>query len=294
MADTLDAAAPLEDATLVPSSTSREEPTPAADIDVALAGEPSILGMQQVAGPPYKLLFATVFCLAVLPDFANSTIFSDVEAFSLTEPLGSDAYLLIRSLQVLLPTLLLMRLLPWGWSFYGVVRFEAAKDLPNGCGLAIITNIAEVIFLLLAAALVPDFYESDFADVWVEQQGAEVEADAESLFDGASEESGSAAQRLAAVAGIVSVTAIVANSVAEEFAIRGLLLPVLLQRFGSRFWAVALSSALFASYHVYQGYLGMITAFIFGAIYGGYFIRRGRIWPLVVGHTAANLWYTYG
>jgi membrane protease YdiL (CAAX protease family) len=50
-------------------------------------------------------------------------------------------------------------------------------------------------------------------------------------------------------------------------------------------WAVILLSAvLFALAHIYQGPANMIGIFIAGVIYGYFYLKNGRIWPMIIAH----------
>ena len=79
-----------------------------------------------------------------------------------------------------------------------------------------------------------------------------------------------------------------ANSIAEELAMRGYLIPRFEELFKSPVIAVGLSSALFASYHIYQGVQSVIAIFMFGIVYGIFFCLLRRLWPLVIAHTLTN------
>jgi len=50
-------------------------------------------------------------------------------------------------------------------------------------------------------------------------------------------------------------------------------------------WGVLVTSgALFGLVHVYQGWLNVLAIAIQGVLYGWYYLRVGRIWPMIVGH----------
>jgi membrane protease YdiL (CAAX protease family) len=84
----------------------------------------------------------------------------------------------------------------------------------------------------------------------------------------------------------------VANSVAEEITVRSFLQTRLLQLFASPLWAILASAALFASYHAYQGGLGLATAFTTGIVFGAVFHRTRTVWPVILAHTALNIVYS--
>lgn len=250
--------------------------------------------LRDSSAPPYGLVIGAIFCLAVLPDFVNATVYAHIEEIAVDDQLGSDLMLLLRSLQVFVPTLLIMRLLPWDWQFYGIDRPRLLRDLAAGLALAFLAAIAQSLFLSTAASVTPSFYQTDVVDRWYQAYEAQADPDAARVSAWFTDEDEFAAQRLATLTIVISVATLIANSFAEEFAIRGLILPVLWRRFGSAFWAIVVSSALFASYHIYQGYLNMLATFVLGIVYASYFVKFGRLWPLVVAHTITNLVYTYG
>lgn len=53
--------------------------------------------------------------------------------------------------------------------------------------------------------------------------------------------------------------------------------------------AVLLSAALFGAIHTQQGSFGVAWAVVAGLVYGIFFVRVRRIWPLVLAHTLWNV-----
>ncbi len=87
---------------------------------------------------------------------------------------------------------------------------------------------------------------------------------------------------------LVGGVALLANSVAEELVCRAYLISRL-QRVGLRqVHALLVSSALFASYHIYYGVGGVIDIFAFGLVMGVVFMWTGRLLPVVIAHTLYN------
>lgn len=89
---------------------------------------------------------------------------------------------------------------------------------------------------------------------------------------------------------IVFLFAFVIQSAAEEILFRGYLLTTLFNRIGV-FWAVLLSSAVFALLHVVNGGMTvlMITqVFLLGAFFGFYVVRTNNIWGACGMHFAWN------
>lgn len=70
----------------------------------------------------------------------------------------------------------------------------------------------------------------------------------------------------------------------EEVVVLGYLTTRLRQIGTSPYAALAASSLLRGSYHLYQGWGGFLGNAILGAIFGILFLRRGRLWPMVIAH----------
>jgi membrane protease YdiL (CAAX protease family) len=75
---------------------------------------------------------------------------------------------------------------------------------------------------------------------------------------------------------------------AEELVMRGYLIPRFEQLFGSSVKAVVVSSLMFASYHAYQGAGGVMSAFVFGLVWGVAFCWIRRVWPIALAHAINN------
>ena len=57
-----------------------------------------------------------------------------------------------------------------------------------------------------------------------------------------------------------------------------------------RWGAVILSTALAGMTHAYQGPAGIISTGLMGLIAALFYLRRGRIWPLIVSHALYDAW----
>ena len=53
---------------------------------------------------------------------------------------------------------------------------------------------------------------------------------------------------------------------------------------------MAASAILFGLMHYYQGPAGVISIGVMGLVYALVYVRRGRIWPLIVGHALYDAW----
>jgi len=96
----------------------------------------------------------------------------------------------------------------------------------------------------------------------------------------------------AMVAGKLSLAAVVAvsliNPIFEEVFVCAYVIRAL-QRNHSPAFAVNVSVAIRASYHLYQGPIGAISLVIVGLILGWWFVRTGRLWPAIIAHGLMDL-----
>ncbi len=74
------------------------------------------------------------------------------------------------------------------------------------------------------------------------------------------------------------------SGAAEEIVVCAYLLTRLRQMKWSDSRAIAASATLRGSYHLYQGYGGFIGNAVMGVLFGLWFQRTRRVWPLVVAH----------
>src|SRR5262249_7548890 len=81
-----------------------------------------------------------------------------------------------------------------------------------------------------------------------------------------------------------------ANGFAEELVMRAYLITRLARLLRSDLQSVFLSAFLFASYHVYQGPNAAGSIFLFGLIYGGFYLLLRRVWPFALAHMLTNVY----
>ena len=87
----------------------------------------------------------------------------------------------------------------------------------------------------------------------------------------------------------VLVASAAMNGILEEVVMIGYLFTRWLQA-GWRAWVVVAVSALVrGSYHLYQGFGGFVGNVIMGAIFGVFYLRVKRLWPLVIAHTLLDV-----
>lgn len=81
----------------------------------------------------------------------------------------------------------------------------------------------------------------------------------------------------------------VANAWAEEVLVVGWLLTVLRRLGLSENRSLAVSALLRGSYHLYQGFGGGLGNVVMGLVFGRYWQRSGRLWPLVGAHALIDV-----
>jgi membrane protease YdiL (CAAX protease family) len=81
-----------------------------------------------------------------------------------------------------------------------------------------------------------------------------------------------------------------ASAFSEELVTRVYLITRFEYLLRSRGSAVVLSAVLFATYHGYQGVVGLVDTMAFGLVYGVAFLLFRRVWPLAIGHALFNIY----
>jgi len=79
----------------------------------------------------------------------------------------------------------------------------------------------------------------------------------------------------------------IVNGIYEETFLNGYLVPAL-QSFGAAF-AVGVSVLVRVLYHLYQGPLGALAVLFTGIIFGVYFWKTRKLWPVAFAHVFADL-----
>ena len=135
-----------------------------------------------------------------------------------------------------------------------VPRPHRTRDWLEGAGLAALIGIPGLALYFAAVQLgwSKEVIPSDFANAWVEIP--------------------------------VSLLKAAANAFAEETVVVMWLMTRLRQAHWSLPATLAASSILRGSYHLYQGVSAGCGNIIMGLIYGYYYHRTGRVWPLVIAH----------
>jgi membrane protease YdiL (CAAX protease family) len=86
--------------------------------------------------------------------------------------------------------------------------------------------------------------------------------------------------------GIAIIGAII-NPIFEEFLWLGYTIPAIGARYGLRA-AVVASVVLRVAVHSYQGNLALMTILPTGLVFTWYFVRTGRLWPVIVAHAVVD------
>ena len=207
-----------------------------------------------------------VFFLAVFPDLLRS--FMETNSTDAVSSSFNSLFLLllVRSLQVSLPILLILKLRKVRWADYGFVKFRLLRDPLAALGLAVLGYITYYIF---AYGLF--FVGFDFSG----------DSDA---FQSVTQD---------ARIGIGTITLLIlascANGFAEEIAVRSYLLVRIGELCGSIVVGALLTTILFAAYHSYQGRYGIVSALAVGAVFASYFVITKQFWPIAIAHTLLDL-----
>ena len=135
-----------------------------------------------------------------------------------------------------------------------VPRPHRTRDWLEGAGLAALIGIPGLALYFAAVHFgwSKEVIPGDFANAWVEIP--------------------------------VSLLKAAANAFAEETVVVMWLMTRLRQAHWSLPATLAASSILRGSYHLYQGISAGCGNIIMGLIYGYYYHRTGRVWPLVIAH----------
>lgn len=104
----------------------------------------------------------------------------------------------------------------------------------------------------------------------------------------------------AAAAGNVSLLTMtllsMVNPVFEEVLVVGYVMTVVQRRHGM--WiAINVSTLIRLSYHLYQGPIAIVSIVPMGLLFGYYYARTGKLWPLILAHALMNfipLYLLYG
>ncbi|HOZ50820.1 MAG TPA: type II CAAX endopeptidase family protein [Chitinophagaceae bacterium] len=86
-----------------------------------------------------------------------------------------------------------------------------------------------------------------------------------------------------------TIIMVIVNSIYEEFLLTG----YLYKRFEDFHPAILilLSFIMRASFHTYQGLFNLIMVFILALIFGLYYLRYRKLWPIIIAHGIGNIFH---
>jgi len=82
------------------------------------------------------------------------------------------------------------------------------------------------------------------------------------------------------------------NPVFEEVIVAGYVMTVIQRRHGMWF-AINVSTLIRLSYHLYQGPIAIVSIIPMGLLFGYYYARTGRLWPLILAHAIMDFLALY-
>jgi membrane protease YdiL (CAAX protease family) len=190
---------------------------------------------------------------------SSVVIASSHDLFAKTHHSSNSLYAL-SAIEVAIMAILLPFLWARGWTIARVGLRPDWMDLLYGIGLAIAAYAAYAIIWIMFAASAPDAAR-DAARVSVVTNG------------------------ISPAAAIVTPFI---NALYEELFVAGYIITALKDKHGE--WtAINVSVGVRLAYHLYQGALGVIAIIPLGLIFGVWYARRGRLWPLIIAHAAIDL-----
>lgn len=204
-----------------------------------------------------------VLCLTVFPGVFNAIVALQPWASSPLPLIYDQLDLIVWSLRVSLPLLLILSLIREPWARFGIVRFEWLPDIAGTIAIWVAhTMVATCVIALMRSS----FGEGSLGGIVLQRTRPEGLAN-----------------------GLLVLVGYMAAGFTEELVMRGYLLTRLEQLLRSTWLAVLATTALFASYHLYQGAVGLAGATACGLVYGIAFCLLRRLWPLCLAHAMHNL-----
>jgi membrane protease YdiL (CAAX protease family) len=203
-----------------------------------------------------------VLSLAVIPDLFAAVAITVGGASGYSSFIEQQLWLVIRTCQVSLPLLLILSLTGEHWARFGIVRFSWLIDVPSGLIIWMCSLVSYIAIMSLVPTSVLNAVPLESSVNWVKPAGL--------------------------LGVFLLLASSVANGFAEEFVMRGYLLTRLERLLHSTWLAILVTTALFASYHLYQGPSGLIGATTFGLVYGTAYCVQRRLWPICIAHAIEN------
>jgi membrane protease YdiL (CAAX protease family)/predicted RNA-binding Zn-ribbon protein involved in translation (DUF1610 family) len=202
-----------------------------------------------------------VLCLAYVP-YLFRAIFSFMRGSGNAPFVYRELSLIVDAIQISAPMLVILALAKIRWSLFGIVRPMWITDAVVGCIIFLGDKLAyRLVLTSLPRSLVESAANLHRAHR-VQPQGLP--------------------------AYFLLLVACIAVGFAEEFVMRGYLIPRLERLLRSTWLAVLVTSGLFASYHLYQGVAPATGIFATGLVYAVSFCLLRRLWPLCVAHALVD------
>ncbi len=205
---------------------------------------------------------AAVFCLAVLPDLFTAVVSAGGGVSQECSFACQELFTIVRSLRVALPLLVILHLGRERLAQFGIVRFSWSGDIASSVAVWFAAWMAWYVAMSMVPASVVAEAMSKPAYHWASPSGA---GDI-----------------------LLLLAASLANGFAEEFVMRAYLITRLERLLGSTVLAVLVSTTLFASYHIYQGWLALVGVAAVGLVYALVFCLQRRLWPIALAHAIVN------
>ncbi len=202
------------------------------------------------------LEIGVVLCLAWLPHLANAPF---VDPATDRPFFGGMVILAFVAVQIAVPLLYIMLRSGEPWSKFGVVRPRPIDLIGGTLLLGLLYVLDPVFWMFIGAFGTWDPPATSFP-------GPSTVADY-----------------------VILAPAFLVAAFAEEIAMRAYLIPRLRDLGLGWVSALLISSALFASYHLYQGAASTAYIFLFGLVLGGVFLLSPRLWPITIAHTLQNV-----
>ena len=191
------------------------------------------------------------------------SVFSNV--FTLFHPIAhpaiSDASLKgLLVYEIVILSALSMLLRARGWSLQRIGFAPSLRETAQGIGLALLAYAVYVAMWFVVA--------------WIYRQLGHVMTYPRLVAPGYS------------LGTAIVISAI--NPMFEEIFLCGYIISALKGKYG-QWTAINISVAIRLACHMYQGVLAIIGPLPFGLLFGYWYARRGRLWPLVVAHSIVDL-----
>jgi len=241
----------------VPQAT--EKPTPA----VAQAQPPQTLDPTAQTTAQLWFEVSAVLCLAYIPWMFYALLPASVDRPRNYSFVCDLLDMFVGAARVSLPLLAILALSRDRWSLFGIVRPKWIIDAILAC---VICFCGEILHDFVMSLVPQSMFEMSHS----------LNTARRTMPEGVPEY-------------ILLFIAYIAMGFAEELVFRGYLIPRFERLFRSTWLAVLVTTALFASYHVYYGAVWTIGIAAIGLVYAIAFCICRRLWPLCVAHALGNI-----